>query len=62
MNGKKRDQAEFLNENTLQFYYELEIKLKQSLEELRENWTLNVSMNENTTNIVQQVENLMKEL
>ena len=60
IHGTKYDQAAFLYYSTLQFYYEFNVKLKQSLEEVNKdlgsNWKLKMNMKTNQLRIAEKIQ------
>ena len=53
--GCKFDQAVFVIHATLQFYYEICIKLKRALEDSGKDWTLKVDIDENILRIAHKI-------
>lgn len=53
--GEKFDQAIFLIQSTLQFYYEFDVKLSKALQESGEKWQLKLSMKENLLRIAEKI-------
>ena len=59
--GKKIDQARFLIQASLQFYYEFDVKLKRILEQLGEPWVLKITLKEDLHGISERIQQYIDE-